>query len=125
MTHSPFSEGLAGLEAKRILGGLNYYFGRRGQRFKGSGERLSLLLADIEAQGVDHALCTGDLTSMSFRAEFEAAALTGPVAGGDEAVIQGHRAALATEDPRLLRSYDALLDAARALAQPGRGGRSR
>ncbi len=74
MTHSPFSEGLAGLEAKRILGGLNYYFGRRGQRFKGSGERLSLLLADIEAQGVDHALCTGDLTSMSFRAEFEAAA---------------------------------------------------
>ena len=70
MTHSPFSEGLAGLEAKRILGGLNYYFGRRGQRFKGSGERLSRLLADIDAAQVDHALCTGDLTSMSFGAEF-------------------------------------------------------
>lgn len=74
MTHSPFSEGLAGLEAKRILGGLNYDFGRRGQRFKGSGERLSRLLADIDAAQVDHALCTGDLTSMSFGAEFVEAA---------------------------------------------------
>ncbi|MFO0725831.1 MAG: metallophosphoesterase [Myxococcota bacterium] len=74
VTLSPFTEGWRGLGLKRLLGGLNYYFGRRGQRFSGSGQRLERLLETIDSLGVDHALCTGDLTSMSFRAEFEAAA---------------------------------------------------
>lgn len=47
-----------------------------------------------------------------------ARALTGPVARGDEEVIGAHREALAGLEPRLLRTYDALLEAARALAAP-------
>ncbi|RME28186.1 MAG: DUF2520 domain-containing protein, partial [Deltaproteobacteria bacterium] len=45
-----------------------------------------------------------------------ARALTGPVARGDRAVMDGHRAAMTDEIPGLLPVYDALADAAAALA---------
>lgn len=48
-----------------------------------------------------------------------AAALTGPVARGDERVIQDHRAAIAQATPALLPAYDALLERARALVDVG------
>lgn len=45
-----------------------------------------------------------------------AAALTGPVARGDEAVVRQHRAALAALDPALREAYEALTRATRRLA---------
>lgn len=50
-------------------------------------------------------------------AEFGAArALTGPIARGDEATVERHRAVLDERAPDLLPLYDALADATRALA---------
>ncbi len=43
-------------------------------------------------------------------------ALTGPIARGDEAVVDGHRAAIAQRAPDVAALYDALADAARAVA---------
>jgi predicted short-subunit dehydrogenase-like oxidoreductase (DUF2520 family) len=43
-------------------------------------------------------------------------ALTGPIARGDEATVERHRAALAERAPDLLPLYDALADATRLLA---------
>ena len=48
-------------------------------------------------------------------------ALTGPVARGDEATVARQRAAVAERTPELLTLFDALVDATRALAQPGTG----
>lgn len=45
-----------------------------------------------------------------------ARALTGPIARGDEATVQRHRAVLDERTPELLPLYDALADATRALA---------
>jgi predicted short-subunit dehydrogenase-like oxidoreductase (DUF2520 family) len=47
-----------------------------------------------------------------------AAALTGPIARGDEATAERHRAAIAQRAPDLLALYDALAGATRALAAP-------
>jgi predicted short-subunit dehydrogenase-like oxidoreductase (DUF2520 family) len=44
------------------------------------------------------------------------AALTGPIARGDEATVERHRAALQERAPDLLPLYDALADATRTLA---------
>jgi predicted short-subunit dehydrogenase-like oxidoreductase (DUF2520 family) len=45
-----------------------------------------------------------------------AAALTGPIARGDEATVARHRDAIAERTPDLLALYDALADATRAVA---------
>ena len=55
---------------KRLAGTLNYWFGGRRQHFTDVEHRIQRLLEDVDAQGVDHALCTGDVTQMSFVEEF-------------------------------------------------------
>ncbi|MGA8217165.1 MAG: DUF2520 domain-containing protein, partial [Solirubrobacterales bacterium] len=50
-------------------------------------------------------------------AELGPAALTGPIARGDRATIERHRAALAESAPELLPVYDALGTRAEAVAR--------
>lgn len=71
ITQPPLSEGWKGLWGKRLAGSANYWLGGRGRHFDGSAQRLEALLLDLEGQSVDHGLCTGDLTQMSFEGEFE------------------------------------------------------
>jgi len=47
------------------------------------------------------------------------AALTGPIARGDEATVDAHRRALAERSPELIGFYDALADRTRAIARGG------
>jgi 3',5'-cyclic AMP phosphodiesterase CpdA len=75
LTHFPLS---GGFEWKRLAAVASYSLAGRGRHFVGSGERLGALLEDLDGLQVDHALCTGDLTSVSTETEFEdAAALFG------------------------------------------------
>ncbi|MBK8010556.1 MAG: metallophosphoesterase [Deltaproteobacteria bacterium] len=67
MTIRPRFEGWA---TKRVAGGMNYLLGGRRRRFKDVEVRIAALLDDIDRQQVDHALCTGDVTSMSYLEEF-------------------------------------------------------
>ncbi|MCC7386571.1 MAG: metallophosphoesterase [Deltaproteobacteria bacterium] len=79
LTVSPFAQPLRLLAGKRAAGVVSYLAGGRRVRFRGVEERVRRLLEDIDALGVDHAICTGDLTSMSYPAEFERCAeLFGP-----------------------------------------------
>ena len=71
VTHFPLS---GGFEWKRLAAVASYTLAGRGRHFVGSGERLSALLEDLDRLGVDHALCTGDLTGVSTPGEFEEAA---------------------------------------------------
>jgi predicted short-subunit dehydrogenase-like oxidoreductase (DUF2520 family) len=50
-------------------------------------------------------------------AELGPRALTGPIARGDQATVDGHRAALRERAPELLPLYDALAERARAVAE--------
>ncbi|MBI4814665.1 MAG: metallophosphoesterase [Deltaproteobacteria bacterium] len=59
---------------KRVMGTLNYYFGNRRAHFREVEQRIQTLLEDIDTQNVDHAICTGDLTAMSFQEEMSRAA---------------------------------------------------
>lgn len=68
VTAKPFAEGR--LWGKRLVGALNYTVGGRGAHFEGSDQRIARLLEDIDEQVVDHALCTGDVTQMSYESEF-------------------------------------------------------
>lgn len=70
VTSAPLSERWSAILGKRIAGTGNYYVGGRRHLFRGSDARLEALLADIDGQGVDHALCTGDVTQMSYPSEF-------------------------------------------------------
>lgn len=66
------------LHPKRAMSAVNYYLFGRAQHFHGVEERIELLLADADATGADHVLCTGDVTSTSHEREFaDAAALFG------------------------------------------------
>ncbi|MEM7676713.1 MAG: metallophosphoesterase, partial [Myxococcota bacterium] len=77
ITLSPVRYG--GLWSKRTAGALNYYVGGRRHHFANVEARVAALLADVDAQGVDHAVCTGDITQMSYVEEFRrCAALFGP-----------------------------------------------
>jgi len=49
------------------------------------------------------------------------AALTGPIARGDEATVERHREAIAAAAPELLELYDALADRTRAIAAASAG----
>lgn len=76
VTHFPLSGAFA---LKRLAAIASYTLMGRGAHFTGSDERIARLLEDVDAQGVDHALCTGDLTGVSTVAEFEKiAGLFGP-----------------------------------------------
>jgi 3',5'-cyclic AMP phosphodiesterase CpdA len=71
VTHFP----LAGKPAlKRLAAVVSYSMMGRGRHFQGSEERIARLLEDVDAQGVDHALCTGDLTGVSTEEEFASVA---------------------------------------------------
>jgi 3',5'-cyclic AMP phosphodiesterase CpdA len=59
---------------KRMAGTFNHYVGGRGLRFKNGPLRIRRLLDDVDAQQVDHAVCTGDLTAVSLWEEFEGCA---------------------------------------------------
>lgn len=76
VTHFPLSGKPA---LKRLAAVASYTLAGRGKHFAGSDHRIGKLLEDVDAQGVDHALCTGDLTGVSTEAEFERVAeLFGP-----------------------------------------------
>jgi 3',5'-cyclic AMP phosphodiesterase CpdA len=70
-TVSPFAHFPDGLRGKRLAGCTSYLLGGRRTRFQACAERISILLDDIDQAGVDHALCTGDITSVSLEAEFK------------------------------------------------------
>ncbi len=67
------------------------------------------LLLPLARQSLENAVALGP-----------AAALTGPVVRGQQAVIEGHRAAIAASCPHLLDSYDSLVLLAQELAQAKR-----
>lgn len=71
VTVPPLGQSLGALAGKRVMGTLNYYLGGRRSHFAEVEGRIGALLADIDAAGVDHALCTGDVTQMSYLVEFE------------------------------------------------------
>ncbi len=76
ITHFPLSGGFA---LKRLAAIASYSLMGRGKHFRGSDERIAKLLADVDAQNVQHALCTGDLTGVATEAEMaEVARLFGP-----------------------------------------------
>lgn len=64
----------AGFDAKRLAALGSYYLLGRAARFRGAAERIAVLLSDIDAMQVTHALCTGDVTQVSGVREFEAVA---------------------------------------------------
>jgi len=79
VTVPPLGQSITALAGKRVMGTLNYYLGGRRSHFAQVETRIGTLLADIDAVGVDHALCTGDVTQMSYAIEFERlSALYGP-----------------------------------------------
>ncbi|MBE2253236.1 MAG: metallophosphoesterase [Myxococcus sp.] len=71
VTHFPLSGGFA---LKRLAAVASYSLAGRGKHFEGSDARIAALLEHVDAQGVDHALCTGDLTGVSTAAELQRAA---------------------------------------------------
>jgi predicted short-subunit dehydrogenase-like oxidoreductase (DUF2520 family) len=73
----------------------------------------------VERLGVDGArelLAPLVMRTAANWAERGAAALTGPIARGDRATVESHRAALAEHAPELLPVYDALATRAEAIA---------
>lgn len=68
ITHFPLSGKFA---LKRVAAIASYSLMGRGKHFDESDVRIAKLLSDVDAQQVDHALCTGDLTGVSTEAEFE------------------------------------------------------
>ncbi len=62
VTRFPLSQGFA---LKRLAAVASFTGMGRGRDFAGSDERIAKLLSDVDELGVDHALCTGDLTGVS------------------------------------------------------------
>lgn len=76
VTHFPLSGSFA---LKRLAAVASYTAMGRGRHFQGSDKRIAELLRDVDAQDVQHAVCSGDITGVSLEAEFQqAAALFGP-----------------------------------------------
>lgn len=69
VTISPFADPIALLHGKRALGAVNYMIGRF-RHFARVEERIAKLLEDADAQSVDHVVCSGDITAMSYDDEF-------------------------------------------------------
>jgi 3',5'-cyclic AMP phosphodiesterase CpdA len=73
-TLPPFGFGLRALLSKRIVGISSYYVTGRGEHFADTTRRIPLLLADVDAQNVDHVICTGDLSAVAAREELDGVA---------------------------------------------------
>lgn len=71
VTHFPLSGAFA---LKRLAAVTSFSLAGRGKHFEGSDQRIAALLAHVESQNVDHALCTGDLTGVATERELERAA---------------------------------------------------
>ncbi|MBL8919332.1 MAG: metallophosphoesterase family protein [Myxococcaceae bacterium] len=71
VTRFPLAGGFA---LKRLAAVASWGLAGRRRHFEGSDERIASLLAHVEAQQVDHALCTGDLTGVATEAELARAA---------------------------------------------------
>ena len=71
VTSPPLREALRRFAGKRLIGACKYYLAGHRRHFGGADHRLRLLLDDLDAQDVDHALCTGDLTATSLDSEFQ------------------------------------------------------
>jgi 3',5'-cyclic AMP phosphodiesterase CpdA len=56
---------------KRVAAVASYTLMGRGRDFAGSDQRIARLLEDVDALGVDHALCTGDVTGVAADAEVD------------------------------------------------------
>lgn len=67
VTHFPLSGEFA---LKRLAAVASVSLAGRGAHFVDSDKRIAALLEDVESQGAQHALCTGDLTGVSTDAEF-------------------------------------------------------
>lgn len=70
VTAFPLAHPVSLLQAKRVLGTINYFVGGRREHFRGVEHRIERLLEDADAVGAEHVLCTGDITSMSLEGEF-------------------------------------------------------
>lgn len=68
VTHFPLADGFA---LKRLAAVASYTVMGRGKHFDGAEARIAKLLEDVDAQGVDHALCTGDVTGVATEVELE------------------------------------------------------
>ena len=82
----------------------------------------------VESLGIDNPrelLAPLVLRTAANWAERGPAALTGPIARGDRATVERHRAALAEAAPELLPMYDALAERAEARGSPGEAGTGR
>jgi 3',5'-cyclic AMP phosphodiesterase CpdA len=69
-TLSPLAHIRESLDGKRVANVASYLLGGRRERFRDAPRRIEALLEDVDACGVDHALCTGDITAASLDAEF-------------------------------------------------------
>ncbi len=69
-TVSPLSSPRESFRGKRAASFVSWLVGGRRERFRDSPERIRALLEDVDRAGVDHALCTGDLTAASLDEEF-------------------------------------------------------
>ncbi|MBL9039772.1 MAG: metallophosphoesterase [Archangium sp.] len=99
VTHFPLEAKWA---LKRLAAVASYTFARRGAHFAGSDQRIASLLADVDGQQIDHALCTGDLTGVAAEAEFtRVAQLFGPRLAQPErfTVIAGNHDRYVTGEP--------------------------
>ena len=79
-------------------------------------ESAAEVLARIGVEDARELLAPIVLRTAANWAERGPAALTGPIARGDRATVQGHRVALAENAPELVRLYDALAMRAEAMA---------
>lgn len=107
-TLNPFLHLPEGVLGKRLAGCASYLVGGRRTRFRDCSERISILLDDVDQAGVDHALCTGDVTSVSLDQEFEGLArLFGPRLHAPEkyTVIPGNHDRYVVE-PAALRGFE-------------------
>src|ERR671935_165494 len=99
-------------ETIAIVGG-----GRMGRALAGTLGAAGPFGRGHDGAGIDRALLVPLVraTVETWAAE-GAAALTGPIARGDEATVARHREAIAERAPDLLALYDVLADATRAVA---------
>lgn len=94
---------------KRMTGGLNLVLGRAKQY---STDVFTHLMADLNDQGVDHVLCTGDVTNLALESEFSFAHSQLVRFGGAErlSLIPGNHDAYtrsAADDHRFARTFAA------------------
>lgn len=73
ISSAPHKQPYKMLVGKRIIGALKYYVGNRRVHFANSDFRTKKLLEDIRITNVNHIVCTGDISSMSYESEFKRA----------------------------------------------------